>query len=128
MPDTHVLTQPNLNKFKLVRHVVIPVGNNSAGVSWQLCLINSRIGGNSVLMDGNGTGGTISAAEKALIANGSLYEVVEDNATMPADLTPSQQLAYLDETYTNVAAATLSSLQQLLKYFGFTRDTPGQGQ
>ena len=75
MADVHVM-ETSGGRTRLVLHVSIPVANNAAGVAYRTALINSNIGGMTSLPDGDGTNGTISAAEKASLASGALYEAV----------------------------------------------------
>jgi len=66
------------DQWRVVRHFDVPPGNNSAGVPWSDALVNSGQGGTTVLPDGDGTGGTISIAEKAFIEAGVIHEDVGD--------------------------------------------------
>jgi hypothetical protein len=102
-----------------VAHVAIPPGNNSAGVSWQVALIRSGLGGTTVLPDGDGTGGTISAAEKSQIASGALYEA--PITLRPESVAPAGIGAYVDSVFAQTTADVQAELQRRLKYFGYTR-------
>lgn len=123
MASYHVLTgTADGNSFVLVLHVPIPgAGNNRAGVQWRTALVNSGIGGSTVLPDGDGSGGTISAAEKAQIASGAVFEVVEDFATHPGE-TAAQLRDRADARHAAVTARVQAALQGRLTYFGFTRE------
>lgn len=125
MANMHILTQDR-GLYRIAAHIAIPVGNNSAGVSWRTALINSGLGGSTVLIDGDGTAGTISSAEKSSIASGALYEdvgileVVHDSSTGGSQTT--QQLATIVDAYfTARTTAVLASLQAQLTWFGQTR-------
>ena len=80
MANIHVLESPAPGRYRVVYHVAIPASNNPAGVAWRTAVVNSRDATRpvSVLPDGDGTDGTISAAEKAQIVSGAVYEVVRD--------------------------------------------------
>jgi hypothetical protein len=85
MANTHVLEQTAPGRFRVVYHVAIPATNNAAGVAWRAIMAQqvaaqvAQVGGRaSVLPDGDGTGGTISAAEKAQVVSGALYEAVRE--------------------------------------------------
>lgn len=120
--DIHILNGES-GKLRMVCHLPIPAGNNSAGVSWQTALVNSGLGGTTVMPDGDGTAGTISAAEKAQIESGAIFEreveILPDTAANNAS-----RLAYVDATYAAVVASEMARLQAALKWYGFTRDVP----
>ena len=66
MANIHVLESPAPGRFRVAYHVAIPASNNPAGVAWRTAIVNSRDATRpvTVLPDGDGTNGTISAAEK----------------------------------------------------------------
>jgi hypothetical protein len=103
----HVLERVG-NQYRVALHITVPTGNNSAGVSWANVLIKSGLGGDTVLADGTGTDGGISAAEKASIAGGTVLEVT-DLITPPSQATtPTTINAWLD-AYEAVRAAEESA-------------------
>jgi hypothetical protein len=126
MSNMHVLTQHS-GAFRIVAHIAIPVGNNTAGIAWRTALVASGLGGKTVLPDGDGTIGTISAAEKASIAAGSVYEdvtdldVTHDQTAHGQALTGAQLAAIVDAWYAGHVTAVLASLQDQLVWFGQTR-------
>lgn len=121
MANWHALTgTPDGNAFTIVFHIPIPgAGNNRAGVQWRTALINSGLGGKTTLPDGDGSGGTISAAEKASIGSGAIFEHVEQFATNPPEAAATLQ-ARIDARFTALTAAIQASLQAQLTYFGYT--------
>ena len=123
MADYHVLTgSPDGNSYQVCFHLPVPgAGNNRAGVQWRTALINSALGGQTVLLDGDGTGGTISAAEKAEIESGAVFEVSEAFDTHPGE-TALQLRDRIDARHAALATAVSAQLQGRLSYFGFTRD------
>jgi hypothetical protein len=122
--DYHVLTGlDDGNAFRVVNHIPIPPANNRVGVNYRTAIINSGIGGRTILPDGDGSGGTISAAEKAAILAGSLYEVVEEFSTNPGE-TAAQLQARIDARYNALIGIVQDRVGKQLSYFGFTRDTP----
>ena len=123
MADIHVITIAN-GRAQMVCHIPIPAGTNAAGVSWQAALVNSGIGGTTVLLDGDGSDGTIGAAEKASIQAGALFEVVTDELIPDSVSTGPTRLTYIDAVYNAIVAREQARLQSQLKYFGFTRDVP----
>lgn len=123
MADVHILDGPD-GKLRMVCHIPIPAGNNSAGVSWSLALKNSALVSQTVLKDGDGTAGTISAAEKTALENGTLFEAVIDDFLPDSATTNPTRLAYVDAVYNAAVVREQARLSALLKWFGFTRDVP----
>lgn len=119
MGKVHVLTT-NGQTSTLVYHIPTPAGSNAAGTPWADCLKNSGIGGVTRLPDGDGSGGTIVAAEKTSVQDGSVYEV-QDSAVIPGGLSAAQANAFLDALHAAKTAEVQPQLQQRLNYFGYTR-------
>lgn len=123
MANMHVLTAAN-GVYRVVAHIPVPTGNNSAGIAWRTAIVASGIGGRTVLPAGDGTGGTISSAEStAITSTGSVYEDVADvDATLRGVLTTAPQLAaFLDAWYTARSAELTAQFQAQLKWWGQTR-------
>lgn len=119
MADWHALTgSPDGNAFRICFHIAIPSVNNRAGINYRTALINSGIGGRTILPDGDGTGGTISTTEKANITAGSVYEVVEDFATNPGEAAAALE-ARIDSYHTALTTRTQNNLAGVLTYFGY---------
>jgi len=112
MANVHVLEQTAPGRFRVVYHVAIPATNNAAGVAWRTAVVNSRIAGQavSVLPDGDGTNGTISAAEKAQLTSGAVYEVVREEK--------GQTGAGINAMHAQRSAEVLAALQARLAQFG----------
>ncbi len=72
MSNIHIMTVDG-PEVGVVLHFAIPATNNASAVPWRT--ITTRFFGTTSLPDGDGTAGTISAAEKASIAAGALVEV-----------------------------------------------------
>lgn len=119
MANIHALTVDG-GQLTLVYHLAVPAGSNAAGVAWSAALVASGLGGATMLPDGDGTGGTISAAEKASLAAGTLYEDT-DTLNLDGATTPAQRAAYVDARYTAATTRVQSELQRRLRYFGMTR-------
>jgi hypothetical protein len=105
---------------RVAYHIDVPAGTNTVGTSWSAVLINSGIGGTTVLPDGAGTGGTISVTEKTAITAGTVYEVV-DRVSIPAGLNTAQANAYLDALHAAKTVEVQSQIQSRTGMFGFTR-------
>ena len=119
MAKAHVLdTSGGLTQVAF--HIAVPVGNNGAGTAWSAVLINSGIGGTTVLPDGAGTGGTISAAEKTSIAAGTVFEVV-DRIFIPTGLNAAQANAFLDAVHAAKVTEVQAQVTARLSMFGYTR-------
>ncbi len=117
MADMHVLIG-NGRQWRVAMHFAVPAGNNTAGVSWSDALANSELGGATVLPDGDGTGGTVSAAEKTSIESGTILEYVvvlpiESGGSSPVNIRDS-----LREFYAVEKADMLACLASQLRYFG----------
>jgi hypothetical protein len=111
---------PDGNNYQVIYHIPIPSASNKVGMSYQNALIASGIGGTTILKDGDGTGGTISAAEKADIQAGKIYEVVQQQTANPGQ-TVGDLAAILNANYTalaNITGPFLSGLANQLSYFG----------
>lgn len=126
MAEVHILTTGGRH-MKLVCHIPVPAGNNSASVSWQTALINSGLGGKTELKDGNGSDGTIDSTEKtAIVTTGSIFEraVSVDMGVDFDGLSAANKNARVDAAYNAAKAEAQAYLQAQLKYFGYTREVP----
>lgn len=119
MARVHVLDTSGPNT-RLVYHITVPAGTNDVGTTWAAVLVNSGIGGSTVLPDGTGSGGTISAAEKTSIAAGSIYEV-EESVPVPPGMTTAQANAFLDSLHAAKTTEVQAAIQSRTRIFGFTR-------
>ena len=117
MANVHVLESPAPGRFRVAYHVAVPATNNAAGVPWRTAIVNSRPAGAnappiSVLPDGDGTDGTISAAEKAQLTSGAVYEFVREEK--------GQTGATINAMHAQRSAEVLAALQARLAQFGRT--------
>lgn len=62
------------NEFDVVFHFAVPATNNTSNVPWSTVVLRNGYG-TTQLPDGDGTAGTIGAAEKTGITSGSIAEV-----------------------------------------------------
>jgi hypothetical protein len=118
MAQWHLL-EKDTQGYRIVYHLPIPATNNAAGLSRRTVLLNSREGGRTQLPDGDGTGGTISAAEKNQIIVGELYEATVYRA-FPDSLTPVQLAAAIDADWTNTRDTLRDALNVKLNQYGRT--------
>jgi len=112
MANSHILDQIAPGRFRVVYHVSIPAGNNAAGVPWRTCVAANVGVSPSVLPDGDGTNGTISAAEKAQIMSGAVAEVIRDEK--------GQSLAAFAGMFAQRSAEILAALQARFQQYGRT--------
>ena len=119
MSNIHALTMDNKGQLTVVLHLPIPVENNAAGFPLRTALINSGIGGKTVLTAGDGTIGTISAAELTSIQAGAIYEVTVNPQLDSAN--NAGRISYIDNLFTKCSADELAKLRILLKFFGWSR-------
>lgn len=110
MANSHILEQTGPGRFRVVYHVAIPATNNGAGVPWRTCVAANVGTIVSVLPDGDGTNGTIAAAEKAQIISGAVYEVVREEK--------GQTLAAFAGMFTQRSAEILAALQARFSQYG----------
>lgn len=119
MARAHVL-EGGGEQSRIILHIALPAGNNSSGIAWTTALKNSTLRSVSVLADGDGTGGSIAATEKADLANGLAYEV-QHFAAIPPGMTATQANAWLDAIHAARQTEVQGQLQAKLAYFGYTR-------
>ena len=110
---------------RLVCHFPAPVGDNQANPPISHALAAKRFGlsGTTVLPDGDGLGGTISAAEKTAILDGTTLEKVVgfDLGNDWESLSAVQQRNRADAIQARVAADETARLSRVLRYAGYTR-------
>lgn len=114
MSNIHVLTFDG-RAFTAVFHVAVPATNNASGAPWRT--IAARFFGSTGLPDGDGTLGTISAAEKTQIVAGELVEVRRNIKWGPNTPTGAQ----LDALFTRVSNEVLGDFQATYARYGATR-------
>lgn len=121
MSNYHILTgRDDGNAFTVAFHLAVPNVANRAGVNVRAALVNSGIGGVTIMAEGNGPG-QIAPAEKVQIQAGELFEHVEQFATNPGE-NATQLRTRVDARYVELVAALPGKLVAQLSYFGFTRD------
>ena len=126
MADYHVLTGSN-RSVRVAMHFPTPVGNNEVGVLWSTALLNSGVGGTTVLRDST-TGdpttagpGEISDNNKTAIEAGLLYELVA-MLKLNGDETNAQKVAAVESLYTRHQSTATGRIADQLRYFGFSGD------
>lgn len=114
MANVHVLTQSG-GRLRIVFHVAIPNANNPRGVNYRTALVQMGQYGTTILPDGDGTAGTISAAERTQISSRAVVEVVRD--IKRAGLTAQA----LDELFAQCTADTQAEVQDMFAHYGVIR-------
>lgn len=114
MANVHVLTIDG-NEVSVVMHFAVPSANNAAGVNWRT--IAARVFGATTLPDGDGTAGTISAAEKTSVQSGALVE----QAQVFKIGTSSPTGAQIDAAFSSAQTAWVADFQNRYARYGTTR-------
>lgn len=99
------------NGYNVLFHIPIPAANNRVGFSYQTALVNSGIGGKTVMQTGTAAD-QITSAELAQITSGALYEYALFVSTNPGE-TAAQYAARLNAMYTAFASTTGPLIAQL---------------
>ncbi len=127
MADIQILTGSGDGKsWRAVFHFDVPNVSNSVGVNIRTALVNSGIGLNTdtnrrtILPDGDGTNGTISSAEKALLDSGERYEHVFTVMAESSGTTNAQLLATVRSYYAQENNRMQQQISEWLRYFGFS--------
>jgi len=121
MAKVHVLEQQGANLFRCVVHFATPTGNNVVGTSWKAALVASGIAKASVLAVGN-AGHQITTQENNQLVSGDLIETEFSFVYDPVWTTTEVNTALDAEAATRIATRT-TELQNLLKFYGYTRVT-----
>ena len=116
MANIHILSTDG-TEFTAVFHILIPASNNAAGVPWRTVVLRTGGGGQTVLPDGDGTLGTISAAEKAQIVSGAVVELVKNQHWDFAFPTGAQ----FDAIASDVQSEYVAHMQFSYNRYGVTR-------
>ena len=126
MADIYVLTGNNSNEWTLVMHFAVPNTNNAVGINYRTALVNSGIGLNAetgrrtILPTGDDLGGTISAAEEALLDSGARFEHVSSYPIESGGTSDTQLRASIREQYAAENTSVQARVASRLRYFGHT--------
>lgn len=115
MANVHILTVDG-PEVTAIMHFAIPATNNTPGVPWRTIAVRIY-GGTTAMPDGDGTGGTISAAEKASVASGAVVEVTR---TMKLG-TNNPSGAQIDAAFAAEQSAFQADFQARYIRYGTTR-------
>jgi len=118
MSDMHVIDGDGKGTWRVVMHFDVPDINNAVAVNFRTALINSGLATTTVLPDGDGTEGTISAAEKTDLTNGVKFEHVFSLDLDDSGTTTSSRIASLQAAYARENTAVVDNVKSRLKFFG----------
>lgn len=119
MADIHVLAGDGLGAWTIVFHFVVPDQNNNVAINYRTALINSALGGISVMAEGSAAG-QITSAELALVAAGEVYEHSEAFLAESGATSNAEMLAAAREIYAARETPVLNRLRKKLRYYGYT--------
>ena len=119
MADMHILTGDGAT-WNIVGHFAVPDQTNEANINYRTAIVNSGLGGATVLSDGDGSGGSISAAEKAQIEAGELYERAFSVRLEANGSATQAAIALLKARYTEIKTRIINEVKARLRYFGHT--------
>lgn len=120
MADMHILDGPGRDRVRIAMHIPITDLNNDVAVSYRTALVRSGLGGTTVLPDGDGNDGTISAAEKAAITSGQIIEYIEEVLIESDGTAQAKRVAAAREAYSKAKTRVQAHIQNRLRYYGAT--------
>ena len=120
MSDMHVITGGDSGEWSIVMHFAVPDTNNAVMVNHRIALINSGLGGTTILPDGDGSDGTISAAEKTTIEAGELFEHIVSFPIESGGTTTPKLRTTIRNLYASEETSIINRLKRRLKYYGHT--------
>jgi hypothetical protein len=118
MADMHILKIEG-DRLHIVMHLPVAAANNDVGISYRDCLVNSGMGGTTTLADGDGTGGTIAAAEKTQIQAGEVYELSR-SWSVRTNTSPGQLRTDVRKLYGRAKAEMQAKIPAIFRYYGYT--------
>jgi len=121
MAQIHVLAGDGHDTYTAVIHVTVPSQNNNVGVNLRTAIINSGIGGTSIMAVTTGTApGKITTTEMADVTSGIVYEVVFVVGNNQAWTNAERLSAFSGEINSRTSGA-INYLVNALAFFGNTQ-------
>lgn len=117
MSDIHVL-EGNGNKWRVVMHIPIPVGDNEVNKSHRDALVAT--GRNTSEMPVGPGLGEITQAEMDQITAGAVFEEVRQFDIFGAGSTNAERTTALKAFYTQVKGDIFNKLEKGLRYYGYS--------
>jgi hypothetical protein len=113
----HVLDAQSTSRYRVVLHTPMPVGNNSAGVTWKAAYLAAGLAV-SILPVGSAPGTTTQAEHDAILAG----DTIEILGEIPAE-SGGATSASVTQMADALIASALSVLQARLRYYGYAQAT-----
>lgn len=116
MSNYHVLKQaPDIKTAEVIFHIPIPVGNNSAGISWRAALVKELGGADAITSQLPG----ITTEELSALKSGALYEVqVQVRFSSTVNITDAQRLQEIKNAFTAETNRIVAEKAITLKFMG----------
>jgi hypothetical protein len=118
MADMQVLDGDG-TRWRVAMYFTVPGTNNLAGVNYRTALVNSGLGGTTVLRKGKGAG-QIRSSQKSQVEAGKIYEHIASFRIESGGTSVAAVQASLRKFYARQEAATIDHLLRRLRYFGRT--------
>jgi len=120
MADIHVLASGGDGlSWRVAMHIAIPNTSNAVAVNHRTALVNSGLGGKTVMVEGVGPG-QITTAEKAQIELGAIFEHIADFRVESGGTSNLDLRAAIRELYAIETSRMIDVLQSRLRYYGHT--------
>lgn len=107
------------NTYEVIYHIPLPNVGNRVGFNYREALVNSKIGGTTVLIEGTAAD-QITTAEKTQVESGAIIEYVESVATNPGETGQSlkQRINTRFAELSDNAGPWMQKLKARLEYWG----------
>ncbi len=121
MAQIHILGGDGDDSYTAVIHLTIPNTNNLVSVNYRTAIINSGIGGTTILQTTTGAApGKITTTEMSDITAGIVYEAVFLVGNNPA-WSSAERLAAFSGAINSQTSQKINYLTNALAYFGHTQ-------
>jgi len=120
MSDYHVLAADEFaNTYQVVFHVPVPDTTNAVGYNYRTALVEYQGGSASI----NSRVPFIDGAELTQLQNGELYEVSRQYYSNPSQLLADKR-DELDAMFPTIVSQVQANFQDVLGFWGYSRDIP----
>ena len=121
MAAIHIIGGDGKDQYTAVIHITVPNTNNLVSINHRTAIINSGIGGTTILQTTTGTApGKITTTEMSDITAGVVYEAVFIVGNNPAWST-NERLAAFSGAINSQTSQKIAYLTNALAYFGHTQ-------
>jgi hypothetical protein len=118
MSNYHILTGDRYgNQYQVVFHIPVPDMTNEVGYSYRTAIVEWQGGASNIASSVP----FISGDELTQLQSGELYEVSESFNSNPNE-TLAQKRDRLDARYAALVTATQADFQDILGYWGYSRN------